>query len=88
VIFRNYLKEKPMIVKVYGPGCAKCKKVEEVVRRVIAETGSAAAVEKVTDMQSIVSLGILSTPAITVDGSVKCSGRVPKPEEIAQWLGK
>jgi small redox-active disulfide protein 2 len=76
------------IVKIYGPGCAKCKKVEETVRKVAGEVGSDFMVEKVTDIQEIISLGILSTPAITVDGVVKSSGRIPEPGEIRQWLGK
>jgi small redox-active disulfide protein 2 len=76
------------IVKIYGPGCARCKKVEETVRNVVAETGADALIEKVSDMQAILSLGILATPAVTVDGIVKCAGRLPEPVEIKQWLGK
>ena len=76
------------IVKIYGPGCARCKKVEETVRNVVAETGADALIEEVSDMQAILSLGILATPAVTVDGIVKCAGRLPEPDEIKQWLGK
>ncbi len=76
------------IIKIYGPGCAKCKKVEETVRNVVAETGADALIEKVSDMQAILSLGILATPAVTVDGIVKCAGRLPASDEIKQWLGK
>jgi small redox-active disulfide protein 2 len=77
-----------MIIKVYGPGCAKCKQTEDLVRRFVAENAVEATVEKISDMQSIVTQGILSTPAVTVDGVIKCSGRVPKPTEIAEWIGK
>jgi small redox-active disulfide protein 2 len=76
------------IIKIYGPGCANCKKVEETVRKVVAETGADALIEKVSDMQAILSLGILATPAVTVDGIVKSAGRLPEPGEIKQWLGK
>lgn len=76
------------MIKIYGPGCAKCKKAEEIVRKTVTETGAEATVEKVTDMQEILSLGVLSTPAIVVDGAVKAVGRLPSPEEIRQWLGK
>jgi small redox-active disulfide protein 2 len=76
------------IVKIFGPGCAKCKKVEETVRKVVAETGADARVEKVSDMQEILALGILATPAVTVDGIVKSAGRLPEPGEVKQWLGK
>jgi small redox-active disulfide protein 2 len=76
------------IIKVYGPGCAKCKQTEEVVRKIVAETGVEAVVEKISDIQAILSLGILSTPAVTVDGIVKLAGRVPTANEVKQWLGK
>ncbi len=76
------------IIKVFGPGCAKCKQAEEIIRKVVAETGAEAEIEKVSDIQAILSLGILSTPGVTVDGIVKLAGRVPTSHEIRQWLGK
>jgi len=76
------------IIKIYGPGCPKCKKVEEVVRKVVTETGAEAMVEKVSDMREIISLGLMATPAVTVDGIVKSAGRLPEPAEVRQWLGK
>jgi small redox-active disulfide protein 2 len=76
------------IIKIYGPGCANCKKVEETVRKVVAETGADTLIEKVSDMQAILSLGLFATPAVTVDGIVKSAGRLPEPGEIKQWLGK
>ncbi len=74
------------IVRIYGPGCARCRKVEEMVRQAVGETNPDFRVEKITDIQEIISLGVLSTPAISVDGVVKSSGRIPEPEEIRQWL--
>ncbi len=76
------------IIKVFGPGCAKCKQTEEVVRKAVAEAGIEAFIEKVTDIQAILSLGILATPAVTVDGLVKSAGRVPTSGEVKQWLTK
>jgi small redox-active disulfide protein 2 len=73
-------------VTVYGPGCMKCKKAEELVRQVIAESGAQATVEKVSDMQAIVAAGVMSTPAVAVDGVVKLSGRVPTVDELRQWI--
>jgi small redox-active disulfide protein 2 len=73
-------------VTVYGPGCVKCKKTEELVRQVIAETGASAAVEKVSDVQAIVAAGVMSTPAVAVDGEVKLSGRIPTSDELRQWI--
>ncbi len=71
---------------VYGPGCSKCKHVEELVRKTIAETGADAVVEKVTDIQAMMAAGIMMTPAVAVDGEVKLAGRIPKSEEIKNWL--
>jgi len=71
---------------VYGPGCPKCKQVEELARRVVKESGLEAVVEKVGDLKAMMAAGIISTPALAVDGAVKSTGRVPKPEEIKKWL--
>jgi small redox-active disulfide protein 2 len=75
-----------MEIKVLGPGCAKCKKTEKLVMDVLQETGVAANVEKVSDMMQIASYGVLGTPSVIVDGEVKCSGKVPKKDEIKSWL--
>jgi small redox-active disulfide protein 2 len=73
-------------ITVYGPGCMKCKQTEENVRQVLAETGIEAVVEHVTDMQAIVVAGVMSTPAVAVDGVLKVKGRVPTAEELRQAI--
>ena len=73
-------------ITIYGPGCARCKLTEELVRRVVAETGVAADIVKVSDIKAMVTAGILYTPAVAVDGVVKVSGRVPKADEVKQWI--
>jgi len=75
-----------MEIKVLGPGCAKCKKAEQLVQEVIKETGVDASVEKVTDMMQIASYGVFGTPSVIVDGEVKCTGKVPKKEDIKAWI--
>ncbi len=77
-----------MNIKVLGPGCAKCKKTEQLVQEVIKETGIDATVEKVSDMMQIASYGVFGTPSVIVDGEVKCTGKVPKKNDIKKWLGK
>ncbi|RJX18630.1 MAG: thioredoxin family protein, partial [Ammonifex sp.] len=67
-------------------GCPKCKALEELVLRVVAELNLPASVEKVTDIGEIVKYGVMLTPALVVDGQVKTSGRVPPREEIEKWL--
>lgn len=75
-----------MIIKVLGPGCAKCKEAETLVKAVAAEKNSAVTVEKVTDLQEMMRLGVMSTPAVVVDGVVKCTGRIPTKAEVAAWI--
>jgi small redox-active disulfide protein 2 len=75
-----------MEIKVCGPGCASCEKVQKIVTAAIAATGVDAAVIKVTDFQEIAKLGIFSTPAVIIDGKVKSVGNIPKQAEVEKWL--
>ena len=77
-----------MMIQVLGPGCPKCQETEKLVREAVAEAGVSAEVEKVSDFQQIAMLGVFATPAVVVDGAVKCSGRVPTKKEVLAWLGK
>ena len=81
-------KEEGVKITVYGPGCKKCHEAEELVKRVVAETGADAVVEKVSDLQAMMKMGIISTPGFAVDGVLKLAGRVPKAEEVKGWLGR
>jgi len=75
-----------MEIKIAGPGCAKCKNLEDTVNEVVREAGIEARVTKVTDFTEIVKLGIMSTPGLIVNGKVKLSGKVPSKAEITQIL--
>lgn len=75
-----------MEIKVCGPGCAKCKEAERIVNETLAEAGKEAAVEKVADFNEIAKLGIFSTPAVVIDGQVKCVGKVPTKKEVLGWI--
>jgi small redox-active disulfide protein 2 len=75
-----------MKIKVYGPGCARCKQTEEIVRRALSETGTQAEVEKVSDIQAMAAAGILATPAVAVNDVIKTSGRIPKLDEVKAWV--
>ena len=77
-----------MEIKVLGPGCAKCQQAEKIVKEAVAEAGVAATVEKVTDLMKIAGYGVFGTPAVVVDGDVKCVGKIPKKEEVLAWLKK
>ena len=77
-----------MDIKVLGPGCAKCKKAEKIVRQVVSEMNIDAQVEKVTDMLKISEYGVIGTPAVVIDGEVKSVGKIPKKKDLETWLGK
>uniref|UniRef100_A0A7C2EJ92 Thioredoxin family protein n=1 Tax=Ammonifex degensii TaxID=42838 RepID=A0A7C2EJ92_9THEO len=75
-------------VKVLGPGCPRCRALEEEVRKAVAELGLPVKVEKVADVGEIINYGVMLTPALVVDGRVVSSGRVPSREEIKKWLAE
>ncbi|HBE95412.1 MAG TPA: thioredoxin family protein [Desulfovibrio sp.] len=75
-----------MDIKVLGPGCPKCKEAEKVVREAVAAAGVEASVEKITDFQQMMQYGVMSTPAVVLDGVVKVVGRVPSKAEVLAWI--
>jgi small redox-active disulfide protein 2 len=77
-----------MDIKVLGPGCAKCQQTEKVVKEAVAESGVSASVEKVTDIRKIAEYGVFGTPAVVVDGEVKCVGKVPSKQDVQKWVLK
>ena len=77
-----------MKIEIFGPGCAKCQKTSQEVEKVIEQLGVDAALEHVTDIDSIVDRGVMMTPAVFVDGEKKIEGKVPKASDIETWLKK
>lgn len=75
-----------MKIVVYGPGCARCHETERVVRHVVGQLGISADVEKVSDYPAMAAAGVMATPAVSIDGVVKLSGRIPRAEEVIGWL--
>jgi len=75
-----------MEIKILGPGCSRCGELERRTINVLAELNIPADVEKVTDIKKIMAYGILSTPGLVINGKVKSSGRIPRPEEIKAWV--
>ncbi|HEY5432366.1 MAG TPA: thioredoxin family protein [Coriobacteriia bacterium] len=75
-----------MEIKVLGSGCAKCNQLEEATKQAVALAGIDAQVEKVTDVVQIMGYGVMTTPALVVDGQVRVAGRVPSVEDIAALL--
>jgi small redox-active disulfide protein 2 len=75
-----------MEIIVLGPGCAKCKTLYSAVEKVIVEADIEATLKKEEDIMNIMAYGIMSTPAIVVDGVVKIKGYVPSEAEIKKTL--
>ncbi len=75
-----------MKIEIYGSGCAKCKKTEEIVRQAVKELNIKAEISKIEDMQKIIDKGIMMTPAVAVDGVVKILGRVPSIQDVEKIL--
>jgi len=75
-----------MVIKVLGPGCKNCQKLEQEVYEALAELDVAAEVEKITDVNKIMEYDILMTPGLVINENVKVFGRVPKRDEIKKWI--
>ncbi|MEW5868171.1 MAG: thioredoxin family protein [Chloroflexota bacterium] len=75
-----------LTIKVLGSGCANCKRVEQIARKVITDMALEAEVIKVTNYPEIMEYSILSTPGLVVNEKVVCSGRIPTPAEVSTWL--
>lgn len=75
-----------MKIEVLGTGCAKCKTLYDNAVQAVERSGKSAEVVKVEDIPSIMKYGVMSTPALVVDGQVKFSGKVASAAEIAGML--
>ena len=76
-----------MEIKVLGSGCAKCKTNYEMIEKIVKENQLDATLSKVEDIVELLNYGIMTTPAIVVDGEVKLKGHVPTESEIKKILG-
>ena len=75
-----------MKIEVLGSGCPSCKRLEENAKNAVKEANKEAEIVKVTDITKFVDYGVMQTPALVIDGEVKCSGKVADKEEIKKWL--
>ena len=75
-----------MKIQIFGTGCRKCEELAETAQKAAAELQLNYELEKVTDINQIISFGVMITPALAVDGIVKVAGRVPAVEEIKELL--
>lgn len=75
-----------MEIMILGPGCPKCKTLEKLTREVVEQSGIDATVSKVDDIVAIMNYGVMTTPALVIDGKVVVKGRVPSAEEIKRLI--
>jgi small redox-active disulfide protein 2 len=73
-------------IKVLGTGCANCKTTQKLIEEMAKEKGIEIQLEKVDQLQDIMSYGVMSTPGVVVDGKVVHAGGVPSRDKIAGWL--
>ena len=77
-----------VIIKILGSGCANCKRLEVIARKVSEEMGLEAQVIKVMDYTDIMNYNVLTTPALVINEEVVSSGRIPAASEVHDWLEK
>ena len=73
-------------IKILGPGCANCRKLEQIAHEAVAALGIEAEISKVTDMQQIIAYDVLKTPGLVINEKLVSSGRIPTPQSIAEWI--
>ncbi len=75
-----------MKIKILGPGCKNCEKMEQEVKNALAELNIPADVEKVEDTNKIMEYDVFMTPGLVINDKVKASGKVPKLDQIKKWI--
>ncbi len=77
-----------MKIQILGNGCAKCNALTMATEKAAQSLGLQYELEKVTDLKQIMAFGVMTTPALAVDGQVKVSGKVPSVEQIKRLLSE
>ncbi len=73
-------------IKILGTGCAKCNNLTAVAQAAAKSTGEAYTLEKVTNLRQIMAFGVMTVPALVIDGKVRVAGKVPSIDEVKQML--
>ncbi|MGZ2370340.1 thioredoxin family protein [Ancylomarina sp. YFZ004] len=77
-----------MEIKVLGTGCAKCKTLEKATKEAVDKAGVIATISKVEDIVEIMQYGVMTTPALVIDGKIVVKGKVPSVDELIQLITK
>ncbi|MFW6220811.1 MAG: thioredoxin family protein [Nanoarchaeota archaeon] len=75
-----------MKIEILGSNCPRCEELLENTKKALKEKSIDAKIKKITDINEIISYGVMSTPAIVIDGEIKSYGKVNEVEEIKKWL--
>ena len=75
-----------MKIEILGTGCPKCKKTLENVQKAVKDLKVEAEIVKVEKINDIMNFGVMITPALAINGEVKVAGKIPSPEQIADWI--
>ena len=75
-----------MKIQILGSGCPKCKALEASARKALEDLSMSAEVEKVTEIDKIMEMGVMMTPALAIDGEVKSVGKVLTPDQVGDYL--
>jgi len=75
-----------LTVKILGPGCANCRRLEELARKAANDANIDAEFVKITDYKDILAYDVLSTPGLVINEKLVSSGRIPAPASIVQWM--
>jgi len=73
-------------IKILGPGCANCQKVEQIARAAVLDLGAEAEFEKVINFDEIMKYPIMATPGLVVNEELVCAGRIPSIKEVISWV--
>ena len=73
-------------IKVLGPGCANCKRLEQITSKIVSDLAVEAEIIKVTNYNDIMAYPILSTPGLVINEQVVSSGRIPSMAEVTTWI--
>lgn len=77
-----------MKIEVLGTGCPRCMNTEQNVQKALAELSMTADVQKVTDLQQIIQRGVMSTPALAIDGKLVMQGKIPTVQQLKELITK
>ncbi|MCX5875925.1 MAG: thioredoxin family protein [Deltaproteobacteria bacterium] len=77
-----------LTIRVLGSGCVTCNKLSAMLFEALQKFGLAADMEAVHDLDEIWRFGVTKTPALIINGTVKCAGRMPSPAEVEEWVGE